>query len=143
MFKNPQPADSEIMNYHRWTRVAMSSSGLGFLLFVAISMTPSWSQSGNWSDQASPVTQHPMNGAIAPAQVATAGNSMMASVILANGFQQIVVVDHGKTTMAVYHVDPTRGDILLKSVRRMDADFALEEFNLSEPTPSTIRKNVR
>lgn len=131
------------MNYHRWTRVAMSSSGLGFLLFVAISMTPSWSQSGNWSDQASPVTQHPMNGAIAPAQVATAGNSMMASVILANGFQQIVVVDHGKTTMAVYHVDPTRGDILLKSVRRMDADFALEEFNLSEPTPSTIRKNVR
>jgi hypothetical protein len=97
MFKNPQPADSEIMNYHRWTRVAMSSSGLGFLLFVAISMTPSWSQSGNWSDQASPVTQHPMNGAIAPAQVATAGNSMMASVILANGFQQIVVVDHGKT----------------------------------------------
>jgi hypothetical protein len=106
-------------------------------------MTPSWSQSGNWSDQASPVTQHPMNGAIAPAQVATAGNSMMASVILANGFQQIVVVDHGKTTMAVYHVDPTRGDILLKSVRRMDADFALEEFNLSEPTPSTIRKNVR
>ncbi|MEI7460233.1 MAG: hypothetical protein WCK15_12550 [Pirellula sp.] len=131
------------MNYHRWTRVAVSSSGLGFLLFVAISMTPSWSQSGNWSDQASPVTQHPMNGAIAPAQVATAGNSMMASVILANGFQQIVVVDHGKTTMAVYHVDPTRGDILLKSVRRMDADFALEEFNLSEPTPSTIRKNVR
>ena len=131
------------MNSHRWTRVAVSSSGSGFLLFVAISMTPSWSQSGNWSDQASPVTQHPMNGAIAPAQVATAGNSMMASVILANGFQQIVVVDHGKTTMAVYHVDPTRGDILLKSVRRMDADFALEEFNLSEPTPSTIRKNVR
>jgi hypothetical protein len=131
------------MNYHRWTRVAISSSGLGFLLFVAILMTPSWSQSGNWSDQTPPVTQHPMNGAIAPAQVATAGNSMMASVILANGFQQIVVVDHGKTTMAVYHVDPTRGDILLKSVRRLDADFALEEFNLSEPTPSTIRKNVR
>jgi hypothetical protein len=131
------------MKSHRWTRIAISSTGLGFLLFVAISMTPSWSQSGNWSDKTSPVTQHPMNGAIAPAQVATAGNSMMASVILANGFQQIVVVDHGKTTMAVYHVDPTRGDILLKSVRRMDADFALEEFNLSEPTPSTIRKNVR
>ena len=131
------------MNSHRWTRVAISSSGLGFLLFVAISMTPSWSQTANWSDKTPTVAQHPMNGAIAPAQVATAGNSMMASVILANGFQQIVVVDHAKTTMAVYHVDPTKGDILLKSVRRMDADFALEEFNLSEPTPSTIRKNVR
>jgi hypothetical protein len=41
------------------------------------------------------------------------------------------------------HINSTTGDIQLKSVRRMDVDFALEEFNLSEPTPLTIRKNVR
>ena len=124
-------------------RLAWSSSGLGFLLFVAMLMSPSWSQSGNWTDQITTPAPNPLNGAIAPAQVATAGSTMMASVILANGFQQIAVFDHAKTTMAVYHIDPNSGDIQLKSVRRMDADFALEEFNLREPTPSTIRKNVR
>ena len=68
---------------------------------------------------------------------------MMASVILSNGIQQLAILDHAKSSIAVYHIEPNTGDIQLKSVRRIDADFALEEFNLSEPTPSTIRKNVR
>jgi hypothetical protein len=67
----------------------------------------------------------------------------MSSATLSNGFQQIVLVDPAKQTMAVYHVDPEKGDIQLKSVRKIDADFALEEFNLSEPSPTTIRKNLR
>lgn len=78
-----------------------------------------------------------------PAAVASTGTSMMASAVLSNGFQQIAIYDQPKQTMAVYHIDPNSGDIQLKSVRRLDADFALQEFNLSEPTPSTIRKNVR
>jgi len=81
--------------------------------------------------------------AVAPAHVASSGNAMMASAILSNGSQQIAVYDQSKSTMAVYHIDSSTGDIQLKSVRKMDADFALQEFNLSEPTPSTIRKNVR
>jgi len=80
---------------------------------------------------------------ILPAAVASAGTSMMASSVLSNGIQQIAIYDQPKQTMAVYHIDPSTGDIQLKSVRRLDADFALQEFNLSEPTPSTIRKNVR
>ena len=68
---------------------------------------------------------------------------MMASVILSNGIQQLAVLDQAKSSIAVYHIEPNTGDIQLKSVRRIDADFSLEEFNLSEPTPSTIRKNVR
>lgn len=80
---------------------------------------------------------------IMPAAVASTGTSMMASTVLSNGFQQIAIYDQPKQTMAVYHIDPNSGDIQLKSVRRLDADFALQEFNLSEPTPSTIRKNVR
>ncbi|MFN7290997.1 MAG: hypothetical protein ACK5YR_16370 [Pirellula sp.] len=80
---------------------------------------------------------------IMPVAVASAGTSIMASTVLSNGFQQIAIYDQPKQTMAVYHIDPNSGDIQLKSVRRLDADFALQEFNLSEPTPSTIRKNVR
>ena len=107
-------------------------------------ITPSWSQGDvNSIGQLSQQQFMAANRAVAPAQVASAGTAMMASVILANGFQQLAVVDHAKSTIAVYHIDPTSGDIQLKSVRRIDADFALEEFNLSEPTPSTIRKNVR
>jgi hypothetical protein len=80
---------------------------------------------------------------IAPAHAASSGTTIMASSILSNGMQQIVLFDQPKQTLAVYHVEPSSGDIQLKSVRRLDADLALQEFNLSEPTPSTIRKNVR
>jgi len=68
---------------------------------------------------------------------------MMASALLSNGFQQIAIFEQTKQTLAVYHINPTSGDIQLKSVRKIEADFFLQEFNLSEPTPSTIRKNVR
>jgi len=68
---------------------------------------------------------------------------MMTSATLSNGQQQLVIVDPAKLTVAVYHIEPSRGDILLRSVRKIDADFALEEFNLTEPTPSTIRRNAK
>lgn len=126
-------------------KLSAIACSFGFLWFVSHSMTWSWSQGDGGSYASSHQTPFVMsaNRAVAPAQVASAGSSMMASVILANGFQQIALVDHAKSTMAVYHIDPSSGDIQLKSVRRLDADFALEEYNLSQPTPSTIRKNVR
>lgn len=68
---------------------------------------------------------------------------LMSSVTLSNGFQQIVLVDPAKQTMAVYHIDPSRGEIQLKSVRKIDADFSIEEFNATEPTPTAIRRNTR
>ncbi|MEQ1830940.1 MAG: hypothetical protein ABL921_33650 [Pirellula sp.] len=127
-----------------WKRATAITCSLGFLGILSMQITPSWSQSdGNATNQLSQQQFMAANRAIAPAQVASVGTAMMASVILANGFQQLAVMDHAKSTIAVYHIDPTSGDIQLKSVRRIDADFALEEFNLSEPTPSTIRKNVR
>ncbi len=124
-----------------WKPATFLTCGLTLVWFVSSSTTPIWSQGegGNFGQN----QFLSANRALASAQVASAGTAMMASVILANGFQQLAVVDHAKTTIAVYHIDPVSGDIQLKSVRRFDADFLLEEFNLSEPTPSTIRKNVR
>jgi len=68
---------------------------------------------------------------------------LMSSATLSNGFQQIVLVEPAKQTMAVYHIDPSRGEIHLKSVRKIDADFSIEEFNATEPTPTSIRRNTR
>jgi hypothetical protein len=129
------------MSEKSYRRLAASVITFAAFSFGLALMSNSWSQTG-YSDPATPAAM-PRNAAIAPAQVATTGTSMMASVILANGFQQIAVVEPSKSSMAVYHIDPATGEIQLKSVRKMDADFMLEEFNLSEPTPSTIRKNVR
>jgi hypothetical protein len=88
----------------------------------------------------------PRNGSVmvvGQSNAAATGTHLMSSATLSNGSQQIVLVDPAKMTLAVYHVEPNKGDVQLKSVRRIDADFALEEFNLSEPTPTTIRKNLR
>jgi hypothetical protein len=80
---------------------------------------------------------------IGPSNAAATGTHLMSTATLSNGSQQVVLIDPSKMTLVVYHVEPTKGDVQLKSVRKIDADFSLEEFNLSEPTPSTIRKNVR
>ena len=71
------------------------------------------------------------------------GTHLMTSATLCNGQQHLVIVDPAKLTLAVYHIEASRGDIQLRSVRKIDADFSLEEFNLSEPTPSTIRRNAK
>ncbi|MBM3966352.1 MAG: hypothetical protein FJ308_15000 [Planctomycetes bacterium] len=80
---------------------------------------------------------------VGPSNAAATGTHLMSTATLSNGAQQVVLIDPSKMTLVVYHVDPTKGDVQLKSVRKIDADFSLEEFNLSEPTPSTIRKNIR
>ena len=80
---------------------------------------------------------------VGPSTSSATATHLMSSASLSNGFQQLVIVDPAKLTLAVYHIEPSRGDIQLKSVRKIDADFSLEEFNLSEPTPSTIRRNSR
>ena len=68
---------------------------------------------------------------------------LMSTATLSNGQQQLVLVDPTKQTLAVYHIEPSKGEVVLKSVRKFDADFTLEEFNASEPSPTTIRRNAR
>lgn len=129
------------------SRIALFYSLLLAILMVSSSYVPTtWSQNpvpaGNWTSSHG---YSPSGGVsvAGPSHAAANQTHLMSSATLSNGFQQIVLVDPAKQTMAVYHVDPDKGDIQLKSVRKIDADFALEEFNLGEPSPSTIRKNLR
>lgn len=118
------------------------------LLLVSTTYLPkTWSQiqgtpGGNWPGSAG----YPSASSVSvsgPSHSAASQRHLMSSATLSNGSQQIVLVDPERQTIAVYHIVPDKGDIQLKSVRKIDADFALEEFNLGEPSPSTIRKNLR
>ena len=64
---------------------------------------------------------------------------LMHSGLSSSGANQFVLVDTAKKVMAVYFVSPETGVIQLKSVRNMTADFLLEEFNGSDPSPAKVR----
>jgi outer membrane lipopolysaccharide assembly protein LptE/RlpB len=56
-----------------------------------------------------------------------------------NGNTQMVIVDTQRKAIAVYEIASDSGAIQLKSVRNMTADFLLDEFNGTDPTPEKVR----
>lgn len=64
---------------------------------------------------------------------------LMQSFALPNGQNQIVLIDTNRKSIAVYHIAPDTGFVQLKSVRNIEADFMMEEFNGQDPTPQKIR----
>jgi ribosomal protein L16/L10AE len=51
----------------------------------------------------------------------------------------VALVDPVQKVMGVYQVDAESGEILLKSVRNVNWDLQLDEFNGSSPSPREIR----
>ena len=112
----------------------MRAAVLGVLAGVGLVLTIS----GVFRDR-SPLFAQPPSGygtgrGAAPAQL------MTLSVPIAGGGQQIVLVDPEARTMGVYHVDPTSGEIALKSVRDFHWDLQMSEFNGGSPSPQEIRR---
>jgi hypothetical protein len=56
-----------------------------------------------------------------------------------DGRQQITVVDPRQRVLAVYHVDRATGALALKSVRNLNWDLMIEDFNSDKPTPREVR----
>ena len=56
-----------------------------------------------------------------------------------DGRQQITIVDSRQRVMAVYHVDRTSGALSLKSVRNLQWDLMIEDYNSGTPAPRDIR----
>jgi hypothetical protein len=56
--------------------------------------------------------------------------------------QQLTVIDPRSRAMAVYHVDSTTGVVSLKSVRNIQWDLMMSEFNGVSPLPREIRAMV-
>src|SRR4029079_7970695 len=56
-----------------------------------------------------------------------------------DGRQQITIVDPRQRVMAVYHVDRASGALQLKSVRNLQWDLLIEDYNSASPAPRDIR----
>jgi hypothetical protein len=56
-----------------------------------------------------------------------------------DGRQQITVIDPRQRVMAVYHVDRASGALQLKSVRNLQWDLLIEDYNSGTPAPRDIR----
>ena len=56
-----------------------------------------------------------------------------------DGRQQITIVDPRQRVMAVYTIDRTSGALSLKSVRNLQWDLMIEDYNSAAPAPRDIR----
>jgi len=61
------------------------------------------------------------------------------SAQLADGKQQVTVIDPRARVVSVYHISPTSGEIALKSVRNIHWDLQMTQFNGKAPLPEEIR----
>jgi len=55
---------------------------------------------------------------------------------------RVVVIDPQTRTMGVYDIGQENGEIQLKSVRRINADLQMLEFNSGEPSPTEIQSRL-
>jgi len=56
-----------------------------------------------------------------------------------DGRQQLMVIDTKSRAVGVYHIDRSSGQIVLKSVRNVQWDLQMDDFNGGAPTPQEIR----
>jgi hypothetical protein len=68
-----------------------------------------------------------------------AGDLVVLSHDGQDGRQQITVVDTRQRVIAVYQVDRATGALQLRSVRNVQWDLTIEEYNCASPAPREIR----
>jgi hypothetical protein len=56
-----------------------------------------------------------------------------------DGRQQLVVIDPKTQVMGVYQIEKNTGLISLKSIRNVQWDLKMDEFNSADPSPREIR----
>ena len=83
--------------------------------------------------------QAPRAGHERSAQAVTTPDLVALSHDAGDGRQQITLVDPRQRVMAVYQIDRATGALALKSVRNVQWDLTIEDYNTSAPAPRDIR----
>src|SRR5882757_6245922 len=60
-----------------------------------------------------------------------------------SGRQQITIIDPTRRVLSVYHIELASGVITLKSVRNINGDLQIDEFNGKDPLPRDIRQQLQ
>ena len=111
----------------------MRSTMLGWLFIAALVVV-----AGFGEDFARVFAQRPGNSS--QPSTSTADSLLSHSVELLDGRQQITLIDSRTRAIAVYQVDPRTGALALKSVRNINWDLQMDEFNSGgNPSPKEIR----
>lgn len=83
---------------------------------------------------------NPENAGKLVTQAGVAGDMIALSTPTPQGRQLLTIVDAKQRTVAIYHVDEATGEITLRSVRQIEWDLKLSEFNSDSPLPGDIRR---
>jgi hypothetical protein len=70
---------------------------------------------------------------------ATTEELLTHTASLADGGEQLCVVDPQLRVVAIYHIDPVKGELALRSVRNIYWDLRMNHFNGVSPLPQEIR----
>jgi hypothetical protein len=75
----------------------------------------------------------------ASGQFGPSGEMIALSFDAGGGRQHITLIDPRTAMMSVYGIDPTTGEIALRSVRNVRWDLQMDEYNGTNPSPREIR----
>lgn len=78
-----------------------------------------------------------------PASPPGAAGLWISESPLDEGRRLLVVIDATTRRAAVYHLDVASGSLTLKSTRDLTWDLSLDEFNVEEPRPASLRKMLQ
>jgi hypothetical protein len=64
------------------------------------------------------------------------------STTVENKYEQLTVIDSTRSVILVYHVELASGSVELRSVRNIESDLQLYDYNGKPPLPSEIRSQL-
>ncbi len=77
-----------------------------------------------------------------PPAAAAGTELIVVPMTLGDKGQMLTVVDPRQRVLSVYHIDAATGKIALKSVRKIQWDLQIDEFNNDKPLPQEIRSSL-
>ncbi|GAB4139914.1 hypothetical protein [Thermopirellula anaerolimosa] len=87
-----------------------------------------------------PPVAGPARGPVMPERP---NQGMIALACQTDKYQQIVVLDAAAGVLAVYHIDLATGRIGLKSVRNIQFDMGMLEYNVDRPSPGELESLLK
>ncbi len=110
-------------------------SALGLVVLAVVALLVGWS---------SPPREQAFGQGAPPPQMTSAsdGSLIALSFAASDKVQQIAVIDPRKRVMSIYRVDATSGAIQLMSVRKIEWDLEMIQFNGVDPLPQNIQSFI-